>query len=98
MQAAEHSNEAHLDWIAGITAFKGVVLEGRKVVFIAVAVHGGETGADPREWPRRAWGRKQAAQRHLDTLPFALLGQHVLHRARGYSPQVSEATSGAGIN
>lgn len=35
---AKQRNDAHLDWIAGVTAFKAVVLEGLEVVFIVIAV------------------------------------------------------------
>jgi len=35
-QARRH--EAHLDWLAGITSFKAVLLEGLEVVFIVIAV------------------------------------------------------------
>src|SRR5262245_53703342 len=34
----QRRNETHLDWIAGMTAFKAVVLEGIEVVFVVIAV------------------------------------------------------------
>ena len=36
--AAAQRHQARLDWIAGITALKGVLLEGLEVVFIVIAV------------------------------------------------------------
>jgi uncharacterized membrane protein len=38
---AERSHSSGLDWIAGVTSFKAVLLEGTEVVFIVIAVGAG---------------------------------------------------------
>jgi len=55
--------DSRLDWLAGVTACKAVVIEGVEVVFIVIAVGAGHGLAHPRKSWRRGGLRPRAGGR-----------------------------------
>src|SRR5437870_3679062 len=67
---AAQRHQARLDWIAGITALKGVLLEGLEVVFIVIAVGAGGGLLLPASLGALQIGLRKACLRHAGVIPL----------------------------